>query len=914
MVGQTISHYEVMEELGHGGMGAVYKARDTLLNRILAIKILRVDIANPIREKRFIQEAQTASSLNHPNIVTIYEIFHVADSPCIAMEYITGQTLEQRLEQGPVDLRKGLEWAIAMSDALAKAHAAGVVHRDIKPANIMITSHGHVKVLDFGLAKLTQVSEDSDPGENLTQDGRIVGTPPYLSPEQAKGEKVDARSDIFSLGAMLFEMFSGKRPFERETNVEMLAAVVRDQPKKLRSVAKGLPAHLEKIISQCLEKRVDRRYQQMEELHDALDELRQNETLTRLLAAQNPPPFWRTPKAWMAAALFAIVAAGALVWWNWRVAPVPVAAPVLTRVTSDEGLTTYPAVSPDGKFVAYASDRGGESLDIWVQPAAGGVPVRLTQHLADDYEPAFSPDSTTIAFRSERDGGGVYLASILGGEQRLVAQQGRRPRFSPDGKWLAYWVGFSTGDPTSPGSNKVYIVNAGGGAPRQLVPRFESALYPVWSPNSKHILFLGASSEASSKGVLTGANRPIDRMDWWIAGLEEEAVVKTGAHDELTKQGLSVWASSGAGIAPDLWLAAENRIVFSASLATANVFRDSVNVWAVPLSSKNWKPVQAAQQSTFGTAFESRPAVSPSGDIFFSSAEVRTGVWMLPLDANQGKVTGDMKPLTRGAAFHGQPVVTPDGKKAVYFATNTGNMDIWIVDVATGKEFPLTSTAAGESAPQISADGSKVYYSIYGKREAYSIDSRGGEPLKICDDCGTWNVSRDGSKVLYWYSTAKPIVSIGMLSLPSGKKSEIIRHPEYSLYQPQFSPDDRWIAFLAKTGHDRSRIYVTPFDDATNWIPITDGENLDDKPRWSPDGSLIYFISERDGFRCIWAQRVDAATKKPKGEPFNVHHLHASRRSLRNVGLGPLEISVARNAMIFNLGEITGNIWRASRH
>ena len=249
MIGQKISHYEVLEELGRGGMGAVYKARDILLDRDVALKLLRPDITNATRERRFIQEAKTASSLNHPNIVTIYEIFHVGEAACIAMEYITGDTLEKHLENGPLELRKGLGWAIAIADALTRAHAAGIVHRDIKPSNVMITGTGLVKILDFGLAKLTEVSDESGEHERLTMDGRVVGTPPYLSPEQAKSEKVDARSDIFSLGAVMYEMFTGHRPFERESNVEMLAAVVQDKPSRPRSLVSRIPPTLKRSFS-----------------------------------------------------------------------------------------------------------------------------------------------------------------------------------------------------------------------------------------------------------------------------------------------------------------------------------------------------------------------------------------------------------------------------------------------------------------------------------------------------------------------------------------------------------------------------------------------------------------------------------------------------------------------------------------
>jgi serine/threonine protein kinase len=919
VLGQTISHYEILDELGHGAMGLVYRARDIRLNRVLALKVIRSEVANPTREKRFIQEAQTASSLNHPSIVTIYEIFHVDQAPCIAMEYVDGETLERRLEKGPLELRQGLEWAIAIADALATAHAAGIVHRDVKPSNIMITQAGLVKILDFGLAKLTQVSDGSNAGERLTLDDRIVGTPPYLSPEQALCEKVDARSDIFSLGAVMYEMFTGRRPFERASNVEMLSAVVNDEAKKLRSVMRELPAKLENIVAQCLQKKVERRYQQMADVKNALEHLRQTDTLETLLAARGSQPRRPRPLVLAAGAAVLFAAVAGLGWWNRKANDVPPRASVLARVTSNDGLTRDPAVTPDGKFIAYASDRGGESLDIWVQSLGGSEPVRLTSHPAEDHEPAFSPDGATVAFRSERDGGGIYVTSILGGPEQLLVRHGRRPRYSPKGDWLVYWTGFSTGDPTAPNSNRVFIVPARGGVPKQLAAQFESALFPVWSPDGKHVLFIGARGSESSAGkTVTGANRPADRADWWVIDIATGEAVKTGVLAELGRQGLSVWASAGAGIVPDLWVPGENAVLFSATKAATNNFRDSVNIWSVRLSAKNWKALAPARQLTSGTAYDGHPAMTQSGDLLFATSEMNTGIWMLPLQANEGKVAGEMKQLTRGAAFHGQPTVALDGSKVVYYATTSGNMDIWIMDLDTGREWPLTSTPIGENAPQISADGATVLYSIYGKREAYLVSSGGGEATKICDDCGTWNVSHDATNLLYWHSTAKPVVSIGLFHLPTGQKVELIKHPSYSLYQPQFSPDDRFIAFLAQMGQGRSRIYVAPFRgierlDPSEWIPITVGDLSDDKPRWSPDGNLMYFTSNRDGFMCIWAQHLEHDTKHPMGAAFDVHHFHTSRRSLANVGLGPLETSVARNALVFNLGEVTGNIWRVSR-
>lgn len=919
VLGQTISHYEILDELGHGAMGSVYKARDTRLDRVLALKVLRSDVANPVRERRFIQEARTASSLNHPNIVTIYEIFHAGESPCIAMEYVEGETLEQRLERGPLDLRQGLEWSIAIADALAKAHEAGIIHRDVKPSNIMITRSGMVKILDFGLAKLLEASDSSDAGERLTLDDRIVGTPPYLSPEQALCEKVDARSDIFSFGAILYEMFTGRRPFERESKLGMLSAVVNDQPKKLRSLARHVPARLEKIVAQCLEKKPADRYLRMEYVKDALEDVLQTDTIDRLLAERGSE---RSRRLWILGiagiVLLTMAGAAAVAFWNRRANDLAAGARVLSRITSDEGLTIDPAVSPDGKFIAYASDRGSESLRIWIQPTGGGEPVRLTRHDVDDYEPAFSPDGGTIAFRSEREGGGIYVTSILGGPDRLLVRSGRRPRYSPRGDWIAYWTGFSTGDPTAPGSNRIFIVPVNGGVPKQLAAQFESALLPVWSPDGKYLLFLGAhrTDSPTKAGPLTGANRPAGRSGWWAIDIATGAIVKTEVLAELAKQGLSVWAGAGAGIAPDLWLPG-NRIVFSASKAAVNAFRDSLNLWSVPLSGRNWTATGPARQLTSGTAYETYPASAASGDLLFTSADMKTGIWMLPLDANKGKVSGAMKQLTRDAAFHGQPCAALDGSRVVYFSTKSGNMDIWLMDLRTGEERPLTATPYGENAPVISADGATVFYSIYGKREAYLVSSSGGEATKVCENCGTWNISHDATNLAFWYSTAKPVVSIGLLNLPTGRKVELVKHPAYSLYQPQFSPDDRFIAFVAQTGLGHSEVFVAELKklepvDSAEWIRITGGDLSVDKPRWSPDGNLMYFTSKRDGFMCIWAQRLDANTKGPVGEAFDVYHFHTSRRSLANVGLGPLEISVARNALVFNLGEITANVWRLS--
>src|SRR5229473_4112975 len=282
MKGRTLAHYEILDKLGEGGMGAVWQSRDTRLNRIVAIKTLPADkVADPQRKRRFVQEAQAASALNHPNIVTIYDINSDNGVDFIVMECVRGKTLDELIARRGMRLNELLSYAIQTADALSKAHAAGIVHRDLKPGNIMVTEEGRVKVLDFGLAKLT---EPAPPGEDEetrtikpgTEDGAILGTISYMSPEQAEGKPVDARSDIFSLGAVLYEMATGSRAFQGSSKLSTLTAILRENPKPPSELAAGVPHDLAKIVTRCLRKDPARRYQTMTDLKLALEDLKED--------------------------------------------------------------------------------------------------------------------------------------------------------------------------------------------------------------------------------------------------------------------------------------------------------------------------------------------------------------------------------------------------------------------------------------------------------------------------------------------------------------------------------------------------------------------------------------------------------------------------------------------------------------
>ena len=440
MTGQQLGHYQILEKLGEGGMGVVYKARDSHLDRLVVLKILpKGFIADEERRKRFRQEAKTASALNHPNIVTIYDIDRVDGVDFIAMEYIEGKTLDALIGKTGLRLSQALAYAVQIADAAAAAHGTRIIHRDLKPSNVMVTESGVVKVLDFGLAKQIEPAP-TGPGEAtrteaapLTEAGAIMGTPAYMSPEQAEGKNLDARSDIFSFGTILYEMLTGQRPFSGETNVSTMAAILREEPKPVTSLSVALPREVDRIVSRCLRKAPPRRFQTMGDLKVALEELREEAESGKLSASAPAMLLAVHPRRWPWVALAAcgFAAAAVATWYSTRPIP-PRPEYSFRQLTYDSGLTTTPAISRDGKLVIYASDRAsGSNLDLFVQQVSGGKPVRLTDHAADDFGPTFSPDSTQIVFQSARDGGGLYILCWPRTELcRSSRPTGRLSRFS----------------------------------------------------------------------------------------------------------------------------------------------------------------------------------------------------------------------------------------------------------------------------------------------------------------------------------------------------------------------------------------------------------------------------------------------------------------------------------------------------
>ena len=570
--------------------------------------------------------------------------------------------------------------------------------------------------------------------------------------------------------------------------------------------------------------------------------------------------------------------------WLWTRAT-PADDFVLTQLTYDTGYTTYPAISPDGKFVAYASDRSGEgNLDIWVQNIATGDRVRLAPNPADDYDPCFSPDGSKVAFRSDRDGGGIYTATVLGGDMKLIAKQGRGPRFSPDGQRIVYWVGEPSFVRT-----QLYVVSAGGGTPRRVQPRFNGAHDAVWSPDGKYLLFWGQRDESSAP-------------DWWLTPADGGEAIATGALAAFGRMNLLVEG-------PAAWVGGQ---VFFAARG------DTTNLWTAGISPREGKFNGRLRRLTVGTDQESEPSVAANGNMVFSSVASSTNVWRLPLDLNEGKVTGSLSRVTRDLSTEVFPSISTN-RRLAFSVNRSGRREIWVKDLAQSKENMAAASSSEFDSPKITRDGTKLAYAVEKPNWAIHVIGIPGGEEKVYKNGGPpRDFSADGTKLLYEAKSCSPYC-VGLLDLTTGKTRELIRHPTLALYPESFSPNGEWIAFQARPPrNDATRtIYVAPFHDGNaggedTWVAVTGGKRMDREVKWSPDGGLLYFLSERDGFRCIWAQRLDRRTKHPIGGPFPVYHFHHAQESLMNLGSpGKVGLSVTRDGLLFSLVETTGNIWMA---
>jgi len=762
MVGRTIAHYQVVEKLGEGGMGVVYKARDTHLDRFIAIKVLPAEkVADPERKRRFVQEAKAASALNHPNIVHIYDISSQAGVDFIAMEYVPGKTLDQLIPRKGMRLNEALKYAVQVTDALSRAHAAGIVHRDLKPSNIMVDEHGLVKVLDFGLAKLTEAAApgEDEPTRTLrprTEEGTIVGTVAYMSPEQAQGKPVDARSDIFSFGTLLYEMVTGRRAFHGDTKISILAAIINQEPAPLSG---EVPRDLEKIITRCLRKDPVRRFQHMADLKVELEEVKL-ESESGTLAAEAPARA-RRRRRWLLAVAAAVPLLAVAGWFFLRKASAPLPPPSVVPLTSYPGSELYPSFSPDGNQVAFAWDgEKQDNFDIYVKLVGSGTPLRLTTDPASDRSPAWSPDGRQIAFvRQQGNQASVYLISPLGGAERKLADF--RPTglqsisWSPDAKWLA------VAELEPQAANGIFLVPVERGEKHRLTTNRVSFDHcPALSPDGRFLAYASCSGPFS--------------CDVHLLELGPDFLPK-GPPRRLTQQGLYI-----QGIA---WTADGRSLVYAAS---RHVGIDTY-LWRLPISGAAeperlelagsqarhpaiarvgkrlvytqgggdadiWKFEAGAPAKNFisSTLPENNPQFSPDGQrIAFGSS--RSGTYEIWVSNQDGS---NLVQLTDRLGGHqGSPRWSPDGRWIAFDSQGeAGHFDIYVIDAAGGQPRRLTSHPSDEHSPSWSRDGKWVYFTSNrsGKYEIWRIPAAGGESAQITDNGGYVAFESWDAKTLYY--------------------------------------------------------------------------------------------------------------------------------------------------------------------
>ncbi|MBL8294613.1 MAG: serine/threonine-protein kinase [Bryobacterales bacterium] len=862
MVGKTISHYEILEKLGEGGMGIVYKARDTHLDRPVALKLLPASrMADPDRKRRFIQEAKAASALNHPNIITIYDTDQADGLDFISMEFVPGKTLDQVIPRKGLPLTTTLQYAVQMADALAAAHNAGIVHRDFKPGNVMVTDQGKVKVLDFGLAKLTEAAPLGPDAETrtlqpATEDGAIVGTVAYMSPEQAQGKHIDARSDIFSFGSVLYEMVAGRRAFQGDSKIATLAAIIERDPAPLPT---GVPHDVDKLISRCLRKDPARRMQTMADLRVAVEELKENSEPGRSMSLVLPRTrHARSGAPWMLALVLLAVAAAALWIGMFSRPPLPKAM-VATPLTSYPGLEGFPTISPDGTQIAFSwNGEQQDNFDIYVQVVGSGGSLRRTTDPSLDFSPAWSPDGRYLAYlRSRPNGMALMLAPPLAGPERMVAELdfpmplpasawGSLLAWTPDGKWVAY------PDRSAPLQEPaVFILSVETGERRRLTapPPNTRDLWPSFSPRGDILAFVRWSVTHVGEVYLLALTdemmpqRPPEQLTFesrvtvtpaWSAD-GRDLLYSTGSMRSRALRRVSATNR----VRPAETLALLGEIVDAPVLSVARrrlVFRQASvdeNIWRIESGGPPSRhPVSSSRN-------EQVPQFSPDGKriVFTSDRSGRLAVWVSNRDGSSPQQLTSLN-----ATMTGCPRWSPDGKWIVFDSNAEGQYEVYSISSNGGSPRRLTNNSANDAVASFSRDGKWIYFmsNRTGAPQIWKMPFAGGDAVQVTAHGGYVALESHDGKTLY-YSQAAGTSSLWKIPLEGGE--EIQMFDGITFLNFTVMPNG---IFLIAPGNDTNQRSIEFFDFGTRKMktlaaigrPITNGLSV------SPDGRTILYAQQ----------------------------------------------------------------------
>jgi Tol biopolymer transport system component len=765
LVGQKLDHYHVLSVLGVGGMGEVYRAHDTTLGREVAIKVLPAAFTSAIDRLRLEREARAASALNHPNILTIYEIRQVDKYRFIVTELIEGERLRDRLRQGRMKLRESLDVAIQIASALSAAHAAGIVHRDIKPENIMLRRDALVKVLDFGLARLPEPERMNPSPEEptielfQTDSGVVLGTCAYMSPEQARGLAVDARSDIWSLGVVLYEMVAGRAPFEGATKSDVLVSILEREPPPLTEDTGEHAAALKWILHKALRKEKEERYQTARELLGDLKNVSQElDTETKLGRSIQLEPSGRvkqkqTRRRFAFAVLLGVItlAAFTAAWYkfarrNQSQAVLPPAK--IVAFTTFHGRELQPTFSPDGNQIAFAwNGEKDDNFDIYVKLVNTATPpLRLTFNHADDLNPAWSPDGHQIAFvRQSGSDISIFVVPTLGGPERklysgtsaffLLYEYGNTLSWSADGKYLAFSGQRSPREP-----NSIFLLSLESFETRAITSPpagFLGDSTPAFSPDGKVLAFVrGASSRDVEIYVMPAAggepkrltfdNRSGRSLAWTADG--REILFSSWLYGNLR-----LWRVSASGGTPEqVAIAGEGASTLAISrqgdrLAYSREFRDT-DIWRVGTSGS--ATMRSPTRLISSTRPDYGPQYSPDGKriAFTSGRSGSNEIWVCDADG-----VNPVQLTSFGGPDVGSPRWSPDSRQIAFDSVSAGNRDIFVVSAEGGKTRRLTEDTSDEVRPSWSRDGQGIYFGSNrtGEWQVWKAPSEGGRAVQV---------------------------------------------------------------------------------------------------------------------------------------------------------------------------------------
>jgi serine/threonine protein kinase/dipeptidyl aminopeptidase/acylaminoacyl peptidase len=865
MIGETILHYKIIEKLGEGGMGVVYKAEDIKLKRLVALKFLPSHITASEEDlARFNQEAQAAAALNHPNICIVYAIEEDKERQFIVMEYVDGITLSRKIEQSPLKMKDAISYAIQIGEALQEAHSNGIVHRDIKTENIMVNTKNQIKVMDFGLAKLKGSIK-------LTKTSSTVGTLAYMAPEQIQGGEVDARSDIFSFGVVLFEMLTGLLPFLGEHDASMMYSIMNEEPEPLQKYIPDANSDLIHIMNRILEKDPEDRYQSMKEIVSELRRLQKRTgDVSRKTISYSPPLTKELPakeeiqkeakpekrKLWLITGSLAVVIILAGLSYFLFIKNSAVSLPPMKTVnfTSSPGIEEMPAFSPDGKSIAFVwNGVNQDNFDIYVKLIGAGSPLRLTNNPALDFYPAWSPDGRYIAFqRSGKGGYSYYIVPSLGGDERKIAdveQAGGGIDWSPDGKNIVVsasdssgvtgimLISISTGekkvltsqvnigfinydDPKfSPDGNQVafikelsfqvselFVVPTEGGEEKQLTFDKHNILCDAWTPDGKEIVF---SSNRSGNNAL-----------WRIPsnGGSPKLVAGTG------------YDASGFDIGKE-----GNELAYTH-------FINNVNIWRLDLSAS--ASVLKSPEELITTSYSQiEPQYSPDGKYitFTSNRSGTREIWRCNKDG-----TNPVQLTSFGGPSPGTPRWSPDGQSIAFDCQLKGIEDIYIINSGGGTPRQITFSKFNDQIPSWSGDGKWIYFTSNrtGVYQIWKIPSNGGKAVQVTKNGGYCAFESYDSKYLYF---AQKDNNSKILRVPvTGGEEEIVNDKILNnLNWGGWALTGKGIYFAKIDSNIIGHIYYYNFD-TKKAKPIF----VTPKPIWpystkidvSPDGRLLLFV------------------------------------------------------------------------